>query len=251
MLNSTIVSYPDRGHYGNKRWRGNCSGRLIKDLLEYFKPKRVFDPMVGSGTTSDVCRELGIDNICLDLNPEWGGWDALTDEVPISPDFVFWHPPYHDIIKYSGSMWGKSADPRDLSRCESYSDFIAKLNKIQAKLITSLRKGGRIAILVGDIKKRGRLYSIQKDMDWYGTPEQVIIKTQHNCWSDNVAYSGKFIPIAHEYLLIFKREDCYLLPCTVIRQVGIDLRKVQADMAGRGKGCPRVTGRQGLAYDTL
>ena len=92
-------------------------------------------------------------------------------------------------------------------------------------MISSLRRGGRIAILVGDVKRKGRLYSLQKDMDWYGAPEQVVIKTQHNCRSDKVNYSGKFIPIVHEYLLIFKRDDCYIVPCTVVRQVGIDLRQ--------------------------
>lgn len=224
MLKS-IVSYPERGKYGDSGWRGNCSGLLIKDLLQFFKPKRVFDPMVGSGTTRDVCRELGIENMCLDLNPEWGGFDALSDEIPISSDFIFWHPPYHDIVKYSGKVWGNAPDPRDLSRCESYQDFIKKLNRIQAKLVSSLRRGGRIAILVGDVKRKGRLYSIQKDMDWYGAPEQVVIKAQHNCWSYKVNYSGKFIPIVHEYLLIFKRDDCYIMPCTVVRQVGIDLRQ--------------------------
>jgi len=44
--------------------------------------------------------------------------------------------------------------------------------------IVSLTKGGRIAILVGDVKKNGRLYSIQRDMDWLGQPEQVIIKAR-------------------------------------------------------------------------
>ncbi len=225
MLTSTIASYPNRGSYGNNKWRGNCSGLLIKDLLEFFKPKRVFDPMVGSGTTKEVCHELGIKNVCLDLNPEWGGFDVLNDEIPMSSDFIFWHPPYHNIIQYSGKQWGNEPDPRDLSRCETYQEFIQKINQVQAKLISSLRKGGRIAILVGDVKRKGRLYSIQKDMDWYGSPEQVVIKTQHNCSSDNINYSGKFIPIAHEYLLIFKRDDCYLLPCTVVRQVNIDLRQ--------------------------
>lgn len=232
MSLTTIVSYPDRiNKFGDNKYRGNCSGQLIKDLIEFYKPKRVFDPMVGSGTTSDVCKELGVGHLCLDLNPKWGGYDALNDEVPQSSDFVFWHPPYHDIIKYSGNMWGKS-DPRDLSRCETYQDFIKKINAVESKLITSLRRGGRLAVLVGDIKRKGILYSMQKDMAWFGQPEQVIIKAQHNCWSDNVNYSGKFIPIVHEYLLIFKRDDCYIIPTKIIKQVNVDLRK-----------CPKQTWR--------
>lgn len=223
----SIVSYPDRNNaYGNNMYRGNCSGELIKDLLQFYKPKRAYDPMVGGGTFDDVCNELGIEHFCTDLNPKWGGWDALSDEVPVTSDFIFWHPPYHDIIQYSGNMWGKNPDPRDLSRCTSYQDFIEKMNKVQAKLLSSLRKGGRLAILVGDVKSKGVLYSIQKDMAWYGQPEQMVIKAQHNCWSDNVKYKGKpFIYNVHEYCMIFKRDDCYIIPAKIIKQVNIDLRK--------------------------
>lgn len=221
---TTLVSYEDRNNkYGNNKYRGNCSGQLIKDLLEFYNPKRVFDPSVGGGTTKDVCQTLGVDNLCLDLNPKWGGFDLLTDEIPQSSDFIFWHPPYHDIIKYSGNMWGE-ADERDLSRCKTYEDFIDKINKCQAKLLTSLRQGGRLAILVGDVKRKGVLYSMQKDMAWFGQPEQIIIKAQHNCWSDNVSYSGNFIPIVHEYLMIFKRDNCYIIPSRIVKQVNVDLR---------------------------
>lgn len=221
---TTLVSYEDRNNrYGNNKYRGNCSGQLIKDLLEFYNPKRVLDPSVGGGTTKDVCQALGINNLCLDLNPKWGGFDLLSDEIPQSSDFIFWHPPYHDIIQYSGNMWGE-ADERDLSRCKTYEDFIQKINQCQAKLLTSLRQGGRLAILVGDVKRKGVLYSMQKDMAWFGQPEQVIIKAQHNCWSDNVNYSGNFIPIVHEYLMIFKRDNCYIVPSRIVKQINIDLR---------------------------
>ena len=50
---------------------------------------------------------------------------CLTFGVHIkdSADLIFFHPPYHDIIKYSGNMWGK-ANPDDLSRCENNNDFV-------------------------------------------------------------------------------------------------------------------------------
>lgn len=221
---TSVVSYPNRGNYGDNQWRGNCSGLLIKDLLEWYKPKKAFDPMVGSGTFIDVANELGVNHYALDLNPSFGGWDALNDEVPESSDLTFWHPPYFDIIKYSGNMWGDSSDPRDLSQCVSWEDFIKKIDKVQAKLFTALRKGGRLAILVGDIKKKGQLYSMMRDMSWIGSPEQVIIKAQYNCESNKTMYSGKFIPIVHEYILIFKRTDGYIVPVRVTKHVDVDLR---------------------------
>ena len=212
----SIVSYPERGKGGKSSYRGNCSPLLIRDLFNYYQPKKVFDPMVGSGTTKDVCEELGINYDVADLNPKWGGWDALKDEIPGVYDMIFFHPPYSSIIKYSGNMWGK-VDNRDLSRIplNEYPRFIKNLNTIQARLFAALRKGGRIAILVGDVKKNGVLYSIQRDMAWLGIPEQVIIKAQHNCMSDKQSYSGKFVPIIHEYLIILKKNECYILPTKI------------------------------------
>ena len=109
------------------------------------------------------------------------------------------HPPYHDIIVYSGDVWGEP-HPDDLSRCSSYEDFLAKLNQAQFALYDALRRGGHMAILIGDVRRNGVLYPIQRDMAWYGEPVAVVIKQQHNCWSDRRHYSGKFIALVHEYL---------------------------------------------------
>lgn len=48
---TSIVSYPERGAGGNNRYRGNCSPKLIEDLIGFFKPKEICDYMCGSGTT--------------------------------------------------------------------------------------------------------------------------------------------------------------------------------------------------------
>lgn len=42
----SVVSYPDRGPWGNNKYRGNCSGYLIKDLIEQFHIKNMSDYMV-------------------------------------------------------------------------------------------------------------------------------------------------------------------------------------------------------------
>lgn len=209
---TTVVSAPERGIGGDNKYRGNFAPNFIKPILEFYKPKFLYDPMCGSGTSGDVCKELGIENYMTDLNPKYNGLDVLNEEIPVISDFIMWHPPYHDIIQYSGKMWGQRPDPRDLSRCSSYEEFIQKINYIEEKLYSSLEKGGRLAVLVGDIKRKGVLYSMQKDMAWIGTPEQVIIKTQHNCVSDNTTYSGRFIPIAHEYLVILKKTGSFAIP---------------------------------------
>lgn len=44
---NSILSYKDRGPYGNANYRGNCSGYVIKDLIEQLykdnKPKKFIE----------------------------------------------------------------------------------------------------------------------------------------------------------------------------------------------------------------
>ena len=64
---TSIHAIPGRGDYGDPAYRGNCSGLLIRDLLLYHQPRRVLDPMTGGGTCRDVCRELEIECVSLDI----------------------------------------------------------------------------------------------------------------------------------------------------------------------------------------
>jgi len=88
------------GEYGDRGYPGNCGGNLIKDLLKYFKPFSVFDPMTGSGACRDVCEELGIYCWSEDIH---GGFDVCDpshvhgDAKLLSRrtfDFCWLHPPY-------------------------------------------------------------------------------------------------------------------------------------------------------------
>jgi hypothetical protein len=44
----SVVSYPERGPYGDNKFRGNTSSFLIKGIVLWLKPKRVLDPMAGA-----------------------------------------------------------------------------------------------------------------------------------------------------------------------------------------------------------
>lgn len=207
----SVISYKERGKYGNSSYRGNCSGNVIKDLINQFypdsKPKKFIEVFSGGGTGLDVARELKIENsMHLDLN---NGWDALKNEIPSGADFIFSHPPYWDIIKYQYER--KNYNEDDLSNNMSYEEFIKKLNLVNEKIFNSLVLGGRHATLIGDIRKKGKYYSILKDMKWYGDLESHIIKVQHNCLSDNKIYSNNsFIPIKHEHILVFRKNKIWL-----------------------------------------
>ncbi|NDO37757.1 site-specific DNA-methyltransferase [Anaerotruncus colihominis] len=230
----SIVSYPDRGSDGKNTYRGNCSGLLIEDLIKQFKVKQISDFMVGSGTTEDVAYRMGIQSNCFDLNR---GFDLLNCEIPLRSDFIFWHPPYWNIIKYAGEQYSAELvekaygfDPRatDLSREQPWEEFVKQMNYCMVKQFSTLEKGGRMATLVGDIKKKGKLYSMILELAKPGTIENIVIKAQHNCWSDRQNYSNNnFIPIEHEYLLIIRKDDLMVFPVQMTRNATADMRDIK------------------------
>ena len=231
---TSIVSYPERGEGGNNRYRGNCSPKLIEDLIGFFKPSEICDYMCGSGTTKAAADKCGIQSKLYDLH---SGFDIMNSDIKERPEFIFWHPPYWDIIKYSDVMYKASDvqnrygyDPRklDLSRIPNWEQFVEAMNYAMMKQFASLEKGGRMAVLMGDIKKRGKLYSMLAEIIKPGTLENIIIKAQHNCFSDNTQYSGSFIPILHEYVMIVRKDTPLLVPVIVAKEIKADIR----DMAG-------------------
>src|SRR4026209_2095195 len=64
---TSIVSYPDRGPWGDNRYPGNSSGYLLIDPCATYSPRPVLDPMEGGGTSRDVCADMGIDYQGFDL----------------------------------------------------------------------------------------------------------------------------------------------------------------------------------------
>lgn len=230
----SIVSYPDRGSYGRNSYRGNCSGKLIKDIINQYKLRGLSDFMVGSGTTEDVVRETGLRGTFADLNR---GFDMMTMDVPERAENIFWHPPYHDMVVYSNSQYkaadveratGLSADTilaDDLSRCASWEEFVKKMNHCMLKQFAALEKGGRMFTLVGDMKRRGKLFSMILDLVKPGTVENIIIKAQHNCWSERQEYSGTFVPIVHEYLLVTRKDTGLIVPVSYGMNAEYDMRR--------------------------
>ena len=230
----SIVSYPERGSYGRNSYRRNCSGKLIKDIINQYKLRGLSDFMVGSGTTEDVVRETGLRGTFADLNR---GFDMMTMDVPERAENIFWHPPYHDMVVYSNSQYkaadveratGLSADTilaDDLSRCASWEEFVKKMNHCMLKQFAALEKGGRMFTLVGDMKRRGKLFSMILDLVKPGTVENIIIKAQHNCWSERQEYSGTFVPIVHEYLLVTRKDTGLIVPVSYGMRAEYDMRR--------------------------
>ena len=145
----------------------------------------------------------------------WGsdlrnGFDLTKQNPPGKFDFVWIHPPYWNIIRYSNAAG-------DLSDCESYEQFRKLLMICLKRCYNALEVGGRLTILIGDVRRKGKYTPIIKDIMAfpYGELRSIIIKVQHNCTSDRKRY-GKLedVPIKHEYCIIFKKpvEESQALP---------------------------------------
>ena len=205
---TSVVSYPKRcSLWGSGSFRGNCDGRLFLALALRYGAKRVADPMMGSGTTRDVVAWLN-KHQGTDIK-YWGadlktGFNLYTRELPSHFDLVWLHPPYWNIIRYSD-------DPADLSSCDDYECFRQRLCLCLERCFRALDLGGRLAVLVGDVRKRGRYTPIVRDVlnmeDELGPIQSVIIKTQHACRSDWRDYRHMpDVRIRHEYCVVFRRD---------------------------------------------
>jgi hypothetical protein len=208
----SVISYPDRGPYGKSNYRGNTSGYVIKEMLEHFQPKLFVDVCEGSGTSRDVAKEMNIEYVGLDLHR---GFDFTTASVlkaiPRPADLVFSHPPYHNMIDYTveRKKHKLGGSGNDISRCATVDEFIELATLMLNNQREATRPGGIYATLIGDMRKNGKFHSFQADlikMMPASELKSVVIKMQHNTMSDSQTYRGNFIPIHHEYLILFERQ---------------------------------------------
>lgn len=228
----SIVEYEDRGQGGSNRWRGNCSPKLITDLVEQFHIEQLSDYMCGSNSTKAGC-ESAKQNIVYHGYDLHSGFDLMQMDIKERNEAIFWHPPYHDIIQYSGNMYseeevyrkyGYKASASDLSRCKDWSEFVDKMNYCMMKQFTSLEKGGYMFTLIGDIKKNGRLYSMLTDIVKPGKMVNIVIKKQFHCVSDRRVYNMNFIPIEHEYVLITQKDKAMVYQMQYAKTIETDIR---------------------------
>jgi hypothetical protein len=231
------------GH-GEYSYRGNADSDVFKKAINYIFKKLnkekhidkiiVADFMEGSGTSRDLCKTLNfVHYVGNDLRY---GFNRITDESNVRPDIEILHPPYFvaksektgklsNMPQYGGVQWKN--DKVDLSfdgsHIHNWEEYVRWNNKLLARAMLNLPVGGRIIYMNAPVKFENKYYDIFKDMDIYGELEQVIIKEQYNTFSDNIQYTGEFIPIVYEYVLIIKKTSSLKVACKVVRNQVIDL----------------------------
>lgn len=157
---TTLWDYPrqsyGKNHKGNNKYAGVTPAFIIYNMVKrYTDPNDlVVDPMAGSGTTLDVCKEEGRMCIAYDIvstRPDIIQNDAR--KIPLSDDsvdMIFIDSPYGDNIDYN--------DHRDnIGNISSETErFYEEIEKVIGESHRILKPGKVLGWLIGDqwIKKR-------------------------------------------------------------------------------------------------
>lgn len=232
LENTSIWSFKERGKWATHKgdYRGNCTPQVPRNLiLKYTKENDiVLDPFCGSGTTMIECKLLDRKGIGIDINenalklaknrldfnykcvyePKLIKADStnLKNIIPDSKiDFIFAHPPYADIIKYSKNI------KEDISRL-NLQEFLNQINLFSKECFRILKKDRICSILIGDIRKNRNViplgfYVMNIFIQTGFILKEIIIKEQYNCkmtnyWKDN---NIDFYLLSHEYIFILKK----------------------------------------------
>jgi hypothetical protein len=202
---TSLYHFHRAGEYSDRRYPGNCGGNLIKDLLRYFGATSCFDPMTGSGTCRDVCKELGIDCRSSDLHQGADACDA--SQFPRGRfDFCWLHPPYWRQKLYTDN-------PKCLSRAPTLDAFLQRYRLLIENCAGALAPGGRLAILMGDYTDREAgfvpLVYWSKHLAFAAGLRQCatdIIRFSHGASSSTKVYRSSFIPGLHDVCMIFQKQ---------------------------------------------
>ena len=205
---TSLYHFHRAGEYGDRKWPGNCGGNLIKDLLNYFRPGGiVLDPMAGSGTCAEVCQELAIPCFAWDIHEGFDACDPHGFSAAESFEFIWAHPPYWRQKEYS-------LDPRDLSRAPTLGEFLRRYGQFLRNCARSLRKGGKLAVLMGDYNDREEgfiplVFHTKRLAFAAGLTQHCtdIIRFSHGNSSSKKVYRSSFIPGLHDVCIIFEKAN--------------------------------------------
>ena len=231
---TSVWSFKNRGKWATHKgdYRGNCPPQVPRNLiLKYTKENDiVLDPFCGSGTTMIECKLLNRKGVGIDVNIEAlnmakkrldfkyntvfepklikANSTNLKNIIPSEKvDFIFAHPPYADVIKYSKDI------KEDISRL-NINDFLNQMNLFSKECFRVLKKGRICSVLIGDIRKNKNViplgfYIMNIFVRTGFTLKEIVIKEQHNCrmtkyWEDK---KMDFYLLAHEYVFIFQKNS--------------------------------------------
>lgn len=218
---TTLWDYPSqhygRGMQGAASYRGATPSYVIWNLLKRYTREGdiVVDPFCGSGTTLDVCLDLGRKGIGFDLQPT-RDTIQLADacDLPLddgTADFVFADPPYSDNLEYSD-------DPRCIGKINATDEaYFEALDVAFAEMHRVMKNRRYMAIYICDYfsKRKGFVPIGTRCMALllqYFRPIDHICITRHSKQlkmgnQRAAAEKDNFFLRGFNHLLIMKKED--------------------------------------------
>lgn len=217
---TTLWDYPSQhygeGEQGSQSFRGATPSYVVWNVVHRFtRPgEKVLDPFCGSGTTLDVCRDLGRMGLGFDLAPSRGDiQQADARSLPLkakSVDLVFMDPPYADNLDYS-------QDPRCIGKLPADGRYQRAMRLALDETARVLRPGRVLAIYVCDVFKKDKgfwplgfeLFELAKK---HFEPHDIVTVVRRNKTLSmgnyrKAADEGGFFLRGFNYLLLFRRRE--------------------------------------------
>lgn len=217
---TTLWEYPSQ-HYGHREqgsqnYVGATPSYLIWNLLQRYTREgdTIVDPMCGSGTTLDVCKDLGRVGKGFDIAPfreDIIAADARKLPLPdASVDFFFVDPPYSTHIKYSGH-------PQCIGELSAQEPgYYEAMERVIQESFRVLKDRRYMALYVSDSFKKGKPFcpigfELFERMRRVYKPVDIIAVVRNNKtlkrnhWH-TAAVEGNYFLRGFNYLFIMKKE---------------------------------------------
>lgn len=237
-----IIEKRDNSGAHNAHYHGNFVPQIVHQLLSRYTKAGdfVLDPFAGSGTTLIEAQRMNRNSIGIELQPQVAMEaifrihseqkegiiaDTFVDDSRTfdinrikttynidNVQFIIYHPPYWDIIKFS-------EDSNDLSNSPTLEDFIENFKKAVRNTSAILEKGRYCAVVICDKYANGQIiplgfYCMQAMQQECLTLKATIVKNfgetkgkanQEALWRRRALQNGLYI-FKHEYIFVFKKE---------------------------------------------
>ena len=210
-----MQNYGDTKH-GDNKYPGVTPAFVIWNLIQRYTKRGdlVVDPMCGSGTTIDVCKEEGRRVIGFDIVPYRNDIiQADARNLPLDDkiaDFVFIDSPYSDNIRYNDH-------PDNIGNisCEN-PKFFEELEKVAKEIHRILKTEKYMAWLIGDQAKKKKFvpvgFEVYNLLGKFFVPVDIVCVTRHNQTSNTGIwhYRAKkynFYLRGFKYLIIMRKMD--------------------------------------------
>lgn len=240
----TLWIIPNRDNSGahSGHYHGNFVPQIPHQLLTRFTKKGdfVLDPFSGSGTTLIEAQRMDRNSIGIELQPSVAAEaierihseqktgviaDTFVDDSRTfdtkriletyhidNVQFIIFHPPYWDIVKFS-------EDENDLSNSPTLETFLDNFRQVVRNTIAILEKKRYCAVVIGDKYANSQIVSLgfycMQVLQQEGlTLKATIVKNfeetkgkanQRALWQRRALQNGLYL-FKHEYIFIFRKD---------------------------------------------